>query len=89
MRVQILHRPKRLQAHLPDLCSFFVRHHDRRAEVVGARNSYHLRGMAVDIAIQGLDVYRMAPLAEQVEEWRKLIRRSQLISDTLSHYIFR
>jgi len=40
------------------------------AEVGGAKNSYHLRGMAADIVIGELDVYRMALLAEQIEEFR-------------------
>ena len=40
------------------------------AEVGGARNSYHLQGKAADIVIEGLDVYRMALLAEQIDEFR-------------------
>ena len=40
------------------------------AEVGGAKNSYHLRGMAADIIIQGLDVFKMALLAEQIDEFR-------------------
>jgi len=40
------------------------------AEVGGAKNSYHMRGMAADIEVGDWDVYRMALLAEQIGEFR-------------------
>ena len=43
---------------------------EHNREVGGAKNSYHLQGKAADIVIEGLDVYRMALLAEQIDEFR-------------------